>query len=120
MLSGVLERSTPTPPKAAEPDPELDDVEAPADDAGDASESGPQPKARGRGGSSKARADARVKAANKVKGRTLYLPDALFERIIVQAHRRNMNYSDYVTWVLDKNVPDHLARGRAEGDGAAA
>jgi hypothetical protein len=43
-------------------------------------------------------------------GRTIYLHDDLFERILVQAHRRDKNISDYVSWLLDRHVPDHRSR----------
>lgn len=45
--------------------------------------------------------------ASKIKGRTIYLPDDLFERVLVQAHRRNRTISEYVSTVLDRQVPDH-------------
>jgi hypothetical protein len=50
---------------------------------------------------------ADAKAARRIKGRTVYLPDDLFERILVQAHRRNRTISEYVTAILDRQVPDH-------------
>jgi hypothetical protein len=54
----------------------------------------------------KARAiDAR--AAKRIKGRTIYLPDDLFERILVQAHRRDRTISEYVAGILERQVPDH-------------
>jgi hypothetical protein len=49
--------------------------------------------------------DART--TKKMKGRTIYLPDDLFERILVQAHRRNRTISEYVTGILERQVPDH-------------
>src|SRR5262245_43470513 len=94
-LSGVLERSTlhSTPPAI---DPEGLEVPAPAD-PGDIE---PAASSRGRGvAPRKARAvDAR--AARRIKGRTIYLPDDLFERILVQAHRRDRTISEYVAGIL--------------------
>lgn len=131
MLSGVLQ-SRPTPaaapkPRSADelPEPveavepveaiaaELPEDETPEADGLDQSagkgrgrraSTGRAPKGRGKGG--------------KVQGRTIYLPDDLFERIMVQSHRRKQTISDYVTDVLNRNVPDHLARGRADTDAA--
>jgi hypothetical protein len=45
--------------------------------------------------------------ASKARARTIYLPDDLFERIIVQAHRRDCTISEYVAALLDRQVPDH-------------
>ncbi|HMB04234.1 MAG TPA: hypothetical protein VKP69_10915 [Isosphaeraceae bacterium] len=45
--------------------------------------------------------------AKKPKGRTVYLSDDLFERIIVQAHRRDKTISEYVSMILERQVPDH-------------
>lgn len=103
-LSGVLERSTP--PSTLPPvDPEGPELPAiPAESAeGDLAASG-----RGRGAASprKPRAtDAR--AAKRIKARTIYLPDDLFERILVQAHRRDRTISEYVAAILERQVPDH-------------
>ena len=115
-LAGVLERSTPPRPT---PDPEVQDVPT-ADDAPE-----PEPTAgRGRGGAPRkpvAPKGADARAARKIKGRTIYLPDDLFERILVQAHRRNRTISEYVAAILDRQVPDHRvvrAEPQAEGDAA--
>jgi hypothetical protein len=99
-LAGVLERSTPPRPT---PDPEGPDA-SPADDAPEA-----EPTAgRGRGAApKKSTRGADARAARKIKGRTIYLPDDLFERILVQAHRRNRTISEYVAAILDRQVPDH-------------
>ena len=60
-------------------------------------------------------ADAR--AAKRIKGRTIYLPDDLFERILVQAHRRDRTISEYVTAILERQVPDHrIARADLAGE----
>jgi hypothetical protein len=40
-------------------------------------------------------------------GHTIYLPDALFERILVQAHRKKRTISEYVTVILERQVPDY-------------
>ena len=45
--------------------------------------------------------------ARKVRGRTVYIPDDLFERIIVQAHRKDRTISEYVVAILERQVPDH-------------
>jgi hypothetical protein len=68
----------------------------------------------------KARAvDAR--AARRIKGRTIYLPDDLFERILVQAHRRDRTISEYVTGILERQVPDYrTARAEPVSDQAEA
>jgi hypothetical protein len=34
-------------------------------------------------------------------------PLDLFERILVQAHRRDKTISEYVTMILERQVPDH-------------
>jgi len=104
-LSGVLERST-------QPDrPE----ESEGAEQADAEPSEP---ARGRGAAPRKAKPPEARAAKRIKGRTVYLPDDLFERIIVQAHRRNRTISEYVTAVLDRQVPDHrvVRSGQAEVD----
>jgi hypothetical protein len=53
----------------------------------------------------------KVKRDKKVKGRTIYLHDDLWERIIVQAHRKDLTISDYVADRLERNVPNHRAIG---------
>ena len=64
-------------------------------------------------------ADAR--AAKRIKGRTIYLPDDLFERILVQAHRRDRTISEYVAGILERQVPDYrTARIEPAGDSAEA
>lgn len=104
-LSGVLERATP--PKLVAPEPEPEGAEL----AGDQAEAEP---AKGRG---PRRAPA-PKPARKIKGRTIYLPDDLFERIMVQAHRRDKTISEYVTMILERQVPDHRTVVRAEDSDA--
>src|SRR5262245_39406105 len=90
-LSGVLERSTPpSPPAHGDPD-EFDPPPPPAPGDGE-----PPASTRGRGTSSK--------KARRIRGRTIHLHDDLFERILVQAHRRDQTISEYVTWVLHRQV----------------
>src|SRR4051812_15073322 len=93
-LGSVLERSAPPEPPAVGPEARGAAEPTPAGGGG------VQPK--------------RARSA-RIKGRTIYLHDALFERILVQAHRRGVTISDYVAGVLDRQVPDHRARAvRAE------
>jgi hypothetical protein len=56
---------------------------------------------------SKTRQAPAARAAKRIKGRTVYISDDLFERIIVQAHRRDVTISDYICLLLDRHVPDH-------------
>ena len=94
MLARVLEREK-TPPRAVEPDPD------------DSADSEPSP-AKGRGGVASARPRASNAAAKRTtKPRTIHLPDDLFERILVQSHRRDKTISEYVAALLDRHVPDH-------------
>ena len=102
QLGGVLER-------AAQPKPEPLEVE----------EADPSP-AKGRGVAPPApKAAKSARASKRVKGRTVYLPDDLFERIIVKAHRRDVTISDYIAGLLDRHVPDHRvirSGGSAQAD----
>lgn len=82
-----------------------------------------EPAGKGRGESpkkSKAAELAALRAARKREGRTVYIPDELYERIIVQAKRRKKTMSEYVVAILDRQVPDHrVIRGKpAENDAA--
>jgi hypothetical protein len=70
--------------------------------------------ARGRGPTSRKPKTVDTRAAKRVKARTIYLHDDLFERIIVQAHRRNRTISEYVASILDRQVPDHRVIRGAE------
>jgi hypothetical protein len=88
-----LERSTPAPT-----------LHEPVDVEEGTPATEPEPAERGRGPK---RGRVETKPAKKIKGRTIYLPDDLFERILVQAHRRNKTISEYVTALLDRQVPDH-------------
>lgn len=47
------------------------------------------------------------KRDKRVKGRTLYFHDDLWERLIVQAHRKDLTISDYAAFMLNKHVPNH-------------
>jgi hypothetical protein len=109
-LAGLLER--PTRP---------DDVEEP-DPAADPAEGEPAEPAKGRGvaPAPKKTKGVEARAAKKIRGRTVYIPDDLFERVIVQAHRKNRTISEYVVGILDRQVPDHrvIRSGSAETDGA--
>jgi hypothetical protein len=91
-----------TPPKPA---PDADGQDVPHGD-----DSAEPEVSTGKGRGSAARKAARTtdaRAARRIKGRTIYLPDDLFERILVQAHRRNRTISEYVAGILDRQVPDH-------------
>lgn len=113
-LSGVLERSTP--PRPAPP-VEPNEPDQPAE----APEPEPEsPAGRGRGAASRRAPAASKPAARKIKGRTVYLPDDLFERILVQAHRRDKTISEYVTAILERQVPDYRTIRAEPGDDAAA
>jgi hypothetical protein len=93
----VLERTAPQRPAA----------DAPADDVDDATGPDPEPTPSGKGRGASARKTPPARAAKKIKGRTVYLPDDLFERILVQAHRRDKTISEYITSILERQVPDH-------------
>jgi hypothetical protein len=67
---------------------------------------------RGRGAVPRKAKTAEARATKRIKGRTIYIPDDLFERILVQAHRRNRTISEYVVSILDRQVPDYrVVRG---------
>jgi hypothetical protein len=57
---------------------------------------------KGRGGRA-----SKPAAKPKATGRTIYLDDDLFERVLVQAHRKKLTISDYVAGLLNRHVPDH-------------
>ena len=94
-LGGVLERAPQ--PRAEKPEPP-DETDASAQDAG--------PKGKP-STASKPRPAPPARTLKRIKGRTVYLPDDLFERIIVQAHRKNRTISEYVVGILERQVPDH-------------
>ena len=91
--SGVLEKLTPH--KSAE----LIEMES---DQPAESYSG-----RARGMSKKAEAEGQRARKVATSGHTLYIPDALFERIMVQVHRRKKTISEYVSLILERQVPDY-------------
>jgi hypothetical protein len=116
-LSGVLERSTPpSSPPATDPEgiePGVSPVEP--------EDAEPSPAARGRGATLKKPRAGDARVAKRIKGRTIYLPDDLFERILVQAHRRDRTISEYVTAILERQVPDHrIARADLAGESTEA
>ena len=124
LLSGVLERSTPLRPVAPSgPDVEGDTEELETQASGPAEPAGT---AKGRGGTRTDREPARKasavsKTARKIKGHTIYLPDDLFERLLVQSHRRDKTISEYVVMILERQVPDHRTiRGDAADEVGAA
>src|SRR4051794_17342713 len=111
MLAGVLERERAT--TRPEPLVESDAEDVPAESVAP----------KGRGGSSASRARASAAAAvRKTKPRTLHLPDELFERLLVQSHRKGRTISDYVAALLDRHVPDHrtVVRSAAPAEDDAA
>lgn len=126
-LSGVLALSTPPSAPTADPE-ELDPTTTPVDPAEPEPEPEPAAPARGRGAPPKKAKAAESLAAKGFKGRTVYMPDDLFERVLVQAHRKGKTISEYVVMVLERGVPDHRAPRRpgrpeaseAEGQGEAA
>jgi hypothetical protein len=95
----VLER--PAPPEPVEGD----EPDAPAE---------PEP-SKGRGAVARKPKATDARAAKRIKGRTIYVPDDLWERVIVQSHRRGKTYSEYVVGILERQVPDHRVI-RAEPD----
>ena len=118
-LSGVLERAMPPKPSPS-PAPRVQtSTSEPEDTEPPAVEETEEPTLQSRGGNSRGKASAlAARQAKKIKGRTIYLNDDLFERVMVQSHRKEMTISDYVSWILNRHVPDHQGRGRsAEGDG---
>lgn len=60
--------------------------------------------------------------AKRVKGRTIYLDDGLFEWIIVQIHRKDRTIFEYVAALLERHVPDRRAvrASVSNDDGAGA
>jgi hypothetical protein len=90
--------------RAPQPRPEpAADLESPPVEA--------SPKGRGASQAPKVARAPAARTARRIKGRTVYLPDDLFERIIVQAHRRDLTISDYIAGLLDRHVPDHRRIG---------
>jgi hypothetical protein len=100
-LSGVLEQSAPPSPP---PEPEEPEQPAPADEPAEGEPAAPP---RGRGAAPGKPRAAAARAARRIRGRTVYIPDDLFERVLVQAHRKDKTISEYVVAILDRQVPDH-------------
>jgi hypothetical protein len=48
-----------------------------------------------------------ARTSKRVKGRTIYMGDDLYERILVQAHRKDLTISEYVCQLCERHVPDH-------------
>jgi hypothetical protein len=101
------------PPEPTEPDPPVvedppaDELEAPA-----------PPARKGRGGQADRPTVQQARKGKGVKGHTVYLPNDLFERITVQALRKDKTISEYLTMLLRRYVPDHL-KGPTAADDAA-
>jgi hypothetical protein len=115
VRSGVLERPTPHNSPVA-----IDPVRLEALSA-DPTDAGPLPVVRGRGALSGEQQVGDSCTARRIRGRTIYLPDDLFERILVQAHRRDRTISEYVAGILERQVPDHrIARAEPAGDAGEA
>lgn len=107
MLVSVLERAA-TPPKPVATD---EPAESPIGDS--------EPTTRSRGASTRVDPPSRsARAAKRSKGRTIYIDDGLWERIIVQAHRKDRTISEYVCALLERHVPDHrtVRAGTASND----
>lgn len=111
-MAGVLERMSPPPRPAEARAPEDPEVGA---EVGEAEAAG----ARGRGVAPRKTRAAASPAAKRIKGRTIYIADDLFERILVGAHRRDKTISEYVVMILERQVPDHrIVKAEAEADAA--
>ena len=106
-LAGLLEK--PTQPEQVE-ETEL---------ATDHAEADVEPM-KGRGPAPKKPRSVEARTAKKIRGRTVYIPDDLFERIIVQAHRRDRTISEYVVGILERQVPDHRVIRADPGENGAA
>jgi hypothetical protein len=107
VLSGILERPTPHNSPVA-----IDPV-GPDAPAADPTAAEPLPAVRGRGALAGEHQVGDNRTVRRIRGRTIYLPDDLFERILVQAHRRDRTISEYVADILERQVPDHRV-ARAE------
>ena len=49
----------------------------------------------------------RTGSSDQVRFFAPLLSEALFERIMVQAHRKGRTISEYVTAILDRQIPDY-------------
>ena len=116
-LGSILERQSAPPNR-----PPAEGVKSPGEPTADAEpkagadDSGEPTTGKGRGGARKGASSLTARQAKKIKGRTIYLADDLFERVMVQAHRRELTISDYVAWILNRHVPDHRGRGAGEAE----
>src|SRR6266545_757286 len=113
-LSGVLEQSMP-------PSPPDHVRTSPGPDAATEDTTEADVPVQGRGASQTNREPSRkasnpTRQAKKPKGRTVYLSDDLFERILVQAHRKDKTISEYVSLILERQVPDHRVPRDAAAD----
>lgn len=100
--------------RQAQPKPAEDEIvevepTEPAEDAGPA-------KQRGRGAAKATPKAPTAKPAKRAKGRTIYLDDALFERVVVQSLRRGKTISEYVAGILERQVPDHRTIKASDAD----
>jgi hypothetical protein len=105
-----------TPPNHPATEPEELDPVAPPPDPIDAEPAAPT---RGRGAAPRKAKAAESLAAKGFKGRTIYMPEDLFERVLVQAHRKGKTISEYVVAVLERGVPDHRPPRRSSRPEAA-
>jgi hypothetical protein len=113
------------PPKPVAPAESVAETEDGGTAVAELAESEPTANAKGRGAGRADREPARKvqpagKTAKKPKGRTIYLSDDLFERILVQAHRRDKTISEYVSMILERQVPDHRTIRADPADEAGA
>ena len=89
--------------------------QAEADDVTDGPAESEPAESKSRGAAPKKPRAVEARAARRVTGRTVYVPDDLWERVIVQSHRRNKTFSEYVVGILERQVPDHrVVRGPEE------
>lgn len=105
------------PPEPAPTNPS--DDPAPTPEAAERDQDQAEATPRGRGGTARKSRTLAARAARRIKGRTIYMADDLFERLLVQSHRRGVTISDYVSSILDRSVPDHLG-GRFDQDRESA
>lgn len=107
------------PPRPVAPVETVAEVED-TDDGPATNDEPPTGKGRGAARSDRAKSATASKAVKKPKGRTIYLPDDLFERVVVQSLRRNMTISEYVARLLERQVPDHRTIRADHGNEAGA
>ena len=102
----MLERLTPL--KAEAEEPAVDEAPESTRGRGVAREPARKPRA------------VEGRAAKRTNGHTIYLHDDLFERIMVQAHRKKKTISDYVAAILERQVPDYRSARPDPGESDAA